>query len=60
MTEDELIDALSFFHRLAFKKGLKNTRIVKIADSPCLPEAEAIFAINAEGIADPSDEREAV
>ncbi|KAJ3271986.1 recombinase rad51 [Terramyces sp. JEL0728] len=28
------------------------TRICKIYDSPCLPEAEAMFAINADGIGD--------
>ena len=28
------------------------TRICKIYDSPCLPEAEAMFAINADGVGD--------
>ncbi|KAJ3220330.1 recombinase rad51 [Clydaea vesicula] len=38
--------------RLYLKKGRGDTRICKIYDSPCLPEAEALFAINADGIGD--------
>merc|ERR1712150_250409 len=38
--------------RLSLRKGRGETRICKIYDSPCLPEAEAIFAINADGIGD--------
>ncbi|XP_058806529.1 DNA repair protein RAD51 homolog 1 [Phymastichus coffea] len=38
--------------RLYFRKGRGETRICKIYDSPCLPESEATFAINADGIGD--------
>ena len=38
--------------RLSFRKGRGEQRICKIYDSPCLPESEAIFAINADGIGD--------
>ncbi|XP_066588849.1 DNA repair protein RAD51 homolog 1-like [Prorops nasuta] len=38
--------------RLYFRKGRGETRICKIYDSPCLPESEAMFAINADGIGD--------
>lgn len=41
--------------RLYFRKGRGETRICKIYDSPCLPEAEAMFAISNEGIIDPKD-----
>lgn len=34
------------------RKGRGETRICKIYDSPCLPEAEAMFTITAEGIGD--------
>jgi DNA repair protein RAD51 len=40
---------------LYLRKGRGETRICKIYDSPCLPEAEAVFAINADGIGDPKD-----
>ena len=40
------------FARLYMRKGRGETRICKIYDSPCLPEAEAMFAINADGIGD--------
>ena len=43
---------LYFFCRLYFRKGRGEQRICKIYDSPCLPESEAIFAINADGIGD--------
>lgn len=38
--------------RLYLRKGRGDNRICKIYDSPCLPEAEATFAISAEGIVD--------
>ncbi|KAK4883832.1 hypothetical protein RN001_000103 [Aquatica leii] len=38
--------------RLFLRKGRGETRVCKIYDSPCLPEAEAMFAINADGIGD--------
>ena len=38
--------------RLYLRKGRGENRICKIYDSPCLPEAEAVFAINADGIGD--------
>lgn len=41
--------------RLYLRKGRGETRICKIYDSPCLPEAEATFAINADGIGDATD-----
>ena len=44
-----------FHGRLYLRKGRGETRICKIYDSPCLPEAEAMFAINADGIGDAKD-----
>lgn len=41
--------------RLYLRKGRGETRICKIYDSPCLPEAEAMFAINPDGIGDSKD-----
>eukprot|EP01028_Stygiella_incarcerata_P007615 TRINITY_DN3164_c0_g2_i1.p2 TRINITY_DN3164_c0_g2~~TRINITY_DN3164_c0_g2_i1.p2 ORF type:complete len:336 (-),score=96.56 TRINITY_DN3164_c0_g2_i1:1273-2280(-) len=41
--------------RLSLRKGRGETRICKIYDSPCLPEAEAVFAIYEEGIGDAKD-----
>jgi DNA repair protein RAD51 len=38
--------------RLYLRKGRGETRICKIYDSPCLPEAEATFAISPTGIVD--------
>ncbi|GLH13212.1 DNA repair protein Rad51 homolog [Gryllus bimaculatus] len=38
--------------RLYLRKGRGETRICKIYDSPCLPESEAMFAINTDGIGD--------
>ncbi|KAB0803275.1 hypothetical protein PPYR_00245 [Photinus pyralis] len=38
--------------RLYLRKGRGETRVCKIYDSPCLPESEAMFAINADGIGD--------
>jgi len=41
--------------RLYLRKGRGESRICKIYDSPCLPEAEAMFAINPDGIGDSKD-----
>lgn len=41
--------------RLYLRKGKGEQRICKIYDSPCLPEADTIFAINADGIGDPKE-----
>lgn len=41
--------------RLYLRKGRGEARICKIYDSPCLPEAEAMFAINSDGIGDVKD-----
>ena len=41
--------------RLYLRKGRGETRICKVYDSPCLPESEAVFAINADGIGDAKD-----
>jgi DNA repair protein RAD51 len=41
--------------RLYLRKGRGENRICKIYDSPCLPEDEAVFAINADGIGDAKD-----
>ena len=41
--------------RLYLRKGRGEQRICKIYDSPCLPEAEAVFGIYAEGISDVRD-----
>ena len=41
--------------RLYLRKGRGETRICKIYDSPCLPEAEAVFSNNADGIGDAKD-----
>lgn len=38
--------------RLYLKKGKGDSRICHVADSPCLPESDAIFAIGPEGIVD--------
>ncbi|KAH6626015.1 Rad51-domain-containing protein [Chaetomium sp. MPI-SDFR-AT-0129] len=40
--------------RISLKKGRGETRIAKIYDSPCLPEGDAMFAINEDGIGDPA------
>lgn len=39
--------------RLYLRKGMKENRICKIYDSPCLPEDEATYAITDNGIDDP-------
>ncbi|KAF1743344.1 hypothetical protein MXB_1634 [Myxobolus squamalis] len=41
--------------RLYLRKGRGETRICKIYDSPCLPESEAMFSINPDGIGDAKD-----
>lgn len=41
--------------RLYLRKGRGETRICKIYDSPCLPEGEAMFAINPDGVGDAKD-----
>ncbi|RZF33890.1 hypothetical protein LSTR_LSTR009914 [Laodelphax striatellus] len=41
--------------RLYLRKGRGETRICKIYDSPCLPETEAMFSINADGVGDPKE-----
>ncbi|EPY52543.1 recombinase Rhp51 [Schizosaccharomyces cryophilus OY26] len=41
--------------RLSLRKGRGEQRICKIYDSPCLPESEAIFAINSDGVGDPKE-----
>lgn len=38
--------------RLSLRKGLGDKRICKVYDSPCLPEAEAMFSITNGGITD--------
>ena len=38
--------------RLMLKKGRGDTRICKVVDSPCRPEAEASFCIQTGGIGD--------
>lgn len=43
---------LLFFSRLYLKKGKGDSRICHVADSPCLPETDAVFAIGPEGIVD--------
>ena len=44
-----------FICRLYLRKGRGEQRICKIYDSPCLPEGEAVFAINADGVGDVKD-----
>jgi DNA repair protein RAD51 len=39
--------------RLSLRKGKGINRVCKIYDSPCLPEAEAMFGIHDHGIGDP-------
>eukprot|EP00742_Colponemidia_sp_Colp-10_P008412 GILJ01009111.1.p1 GENE.GILJ01009111.1~~GILJ01009111.1.p1 ORF type:complete len:364 (-),score=60.00 GILJ01009111.1:166-1182(-) len=41
--------------RLSLRKGRGESRVCKIYDSPCLPEAEAVFAISTGGIDDYKD-----
>ncbi|KAG8348381.1 Helix hairpin helix domain [Trypanosoma vivax] len=41
--------------RLSLRKGRGEQRIIKVYDSPCLPEAEAIFGIYEDGVGDVRD-----
>lgn len=41
--------------RLYLRKGKGEDRVCKIYDSPCLPESEASFSINPDGIGDPKN-----
>ena len=41
--------------RLSLRKGRGENRIVKVYDSPNMPEAEAVFSITEAGVADGSD-----
>ncbi|KAI3636110.1 hypothetical protein MIR68_005991 [Amoeboaphelidium protococcarum] len=41
--------------RLSLRKGRGDSRIVKVYDSPMLPDSEAVFSIQNEGITDSSD-----
>ena len=41
--------------RLKLRKGRGDCRVCRVYDSPCLPEAEAMFAIGANGIVDADD-----
>ena len=41
--------------RLSLRKGRAESRVCKVYESPCLPEAEAMFAIANEGIDDYKD-----
>ena len=41
--------------RLSLRKGKGEQRIMKVYDSPCLPESEAVFGIYGDGIADVRD-----
>lgn len=50
--DPQMLTTINNVHRLYLRKGRGETRICKIYDSPCLPETEAIFAINADGIGD--------
>lgn len=50
-----ILKLLLLLSRLYLRKGRGETRICKIYDSPCLPEAEAMFAINADGVGDAKD-----
>lgn len=38
--------------RLSLRKGKGDTRVCKVYDSPCLPEAEATFSISTGGVGD--------
>lgn len=39
-------------YRIYLRKGKKNTRVAKLVDSPNMPEGEAAFVINQEGLTD--------
>lgn len=42
--------------RLGFRKGKGCQRLCKVVDSPCLPEADCIFAIYEDGVGDPRED----
>ncbi|EGG08271.1 uncharacterized protein MELLADRAFT_105250 [Melampsora larici-populina 98AG31] len=42
--------------KLQFRKGRDTTRIVKVIDSPCLPEGETKIALCQNGIGDPEED----
>ncbi|GAV52140.1 hypothetical protein ZYGR_0AG01310 [Zygosaccharomyces rouxii] len=44
--------------RLGFRKGKGCQRLCKVVDSPCLPEADCIFAIYEDGVGDPREDDE--
>lgn len=44
--------------RLGFRKGKGCQRLCKVVDSPCLPEADCVFAIYEDGVGDPREEDE--
>ncbi len=39
-------------YRIYLRKGKKGTRVAKLIDSPCMPEAEAVFVVEGDGIKD--------
>ena len=41
--------------RLSARKGKGEQRLLKVVQSPCLPEAEASYAIGTDGIGDYKD-----
>ena len=41
--------------RLSLRKGRAESRVCKVFDSTCLPEAEAMYAITQDGIDDYKD-----
>merc|ERR1712192_142102 len=41
--------------RISLRKGRGEQRVAKVYDSPCLPEGEATFAINPDGVGDARD-----
>lgn len=41
--------------RLSLRKGRNESRVCKVYESPCLPEAEAMFAITNDGVDDYKD-----
>jgi DNA repair protein RAD51 len=42
-------------HRLRLKKARGENRVMKVVDSPILPEAEAMYSITEQGIQDESN-----
>ena len=41
--------------RLSLRKGRAESRVCKVYESPCLPEAEAMYAITNDGVDDYKD-----